>query len=188
MPAREYEILYIVRPELDDEQLAEAQKSVDAILSDLGGQVKKTDVWGRRKLAYEVKHLREGHYVLTDFDIEPERVPELEATLRIHETVFRHLVTRKPERHVRGKPRQGEGPAQKTTAAEAAEVAPEGSEAAEAAPEAAEAEGTSAPVEEVTQSAESAGAEAEGDAVPAQAVADGAEDQSESESPPGEET
>lgn len=181
MPAREYEILYIVRPELDDEQLAEAQKSVDTILSDLGGQVKKTDVWGRRKLAYEVKHLREGHYVLTDFDIEPERVPELEATLRIHETVFRHLVTRKPERHVRGKRRKAEAPAQEPAAAEAAEVAPEAAEAAEA-------EGSPAPAGEATLSEEPVGAEAEGDAVPAQAVADGAGDQSESESPPGEET
>lgn len=183
MPAREYEILYIVRPELDDEQLAEAQKSVDTILSDLGGQVKKTDVWGRRKLAYEVKHLREGHYVLTDFDIEPERVPELEATLRIHETVFRHLVTRKPERHVRGKPRQGEAPAKDATAADAVEVAPAG----------AEADGTSSPAEEVAPAGEVAqgepvGAGTEGDAVPAQAVADAAEDRSESESPPGEET
>lgn len=185
MPAREYEILYIVRPELDDEQLGEAQKSVDTILTDLGGQVKKTDVWGRRKLAYEVKHLREGHYVLTDFDIEPERVPELEASLRIHETVFRHLVTRKPERHVRGKPRQGEAAGQDAATTEAAE-------AAEAAPEEPEAGGTSAVAEESVQAEETAeepvGVEAEGDAVPARAVAESAEDESESESPPDEET
>ena len=180
MPAREYEILYIVRPELDDEQLAEAQKSVDGILAELGGQVKKTDVWGRRKLAYEVKHLREGHYVLTDFDIDPERVPELEASLRIHETVFRHLVTRKPERHVRGKPRQGEAAAAQDGATAEAEAAT---------PQEPEVDGTSAAAEapaEVEASAEAqepVEAETEDDAVPA-----AAQEESESDSPPDEET
>ena len=174
MPAREYEILYIVRPELDDERLAEAQKSVDKILSELGGQVKKTDVWGRRKLAYEVKHLREGHYVLTDFDIEPERVPELEASLRIHETVFRHLVTRKPERHVRGKPRQGEA-----TAAQDGTTA----EAEPATPEEPEVNGTAAVAEAPAEAPEPVETETEDDAVPAVA-----QEESESDSPPDEET
>lgn len=95
---RDYEILYIVRPELDEDQLGQAMKSVDTLIANLGGATQKTDVWGRRRLAYEVGHLREGQYVLTDFQIEPARVPELEATLKISDTVFRHLVTRKPEK------------------------------------------------------------------------------------------
>lgn len=94
---RDYEILYIVRPELDDEQLTAAIRSVDTLVGSLGGSVKKTDVWGRRRLAYEVRRLREGQYVLTDFAVDPARVPEMEATLKISDTVFRHLITRKPE-------------------------------------------------------------------------------------------
>jgi small subunit ribosomal protein S6 len=94
---RDYEILYIVRPEFDDEQLQAAIATVDKLIQNLGGAVQKTDVWGRRRLAYEVRHLREGQYVLTDFQFEPARVPELEATLKISDTVFRHLVVRKPE-------------------------------------------------------------------------------------------
>jgi len=94
---RDYEILYIVRPELDDEQLQQAVASVDKLIDNLGGAKQKTDVWGRRRLAYEVKHLREGQYVLTDFQLEPVRVPEMEATLKISDTVFRHLIVRKPE-------------------------------------------------------------------------------------------
>ena len=94
---RDYEILYIVRPELDDEQLQQAVASVDRLIDNLGGAKQKTDIWGRRRLAYEVKHLREGQYVLTDFQIDPARVPEMEATLKISDTVFRHLVVRKPE-------------------------------------------------------------------------------------------
>jgi small subunit ribosomal protein S6 len=95
---RDYEILYIVRPELDEEKVHEAVGSVDKLIANLGGATVKTDVWGRRRLAYEVRHLREGQYVLTDFRIEPARVPEMEATLKISETVFRHLIVRKPEK------------------------------------------------------------------------------------------
>jgi len=94
---RDYEILYIVRPELDEEQLQSAIGSVDRLIQSVGGQGQKTDVWGRRRLAYEVDRLREGHYVLTDFQLDPQRVPEMEATLKISDTVFRHLIVRKPD-------------------------------------------------------------------------------------------
>ena len=94
---RDYEILFIVRPELDDEQVGKAVETVSTLIQNLGGEPQKTDVWGRRRLAYEVSHLREGHYVLTDFRLDPERVTEMEATLKISDTVFRHLITRKPE-------------------------------------------------------------------------------------------
>jgi len=95
---RDYEILFIVRPDLDEDQLSAATKSAEPLIANLGGEHQKTDVWGRRRLAYEVAHLREGQYVLTDFRLDPARVPEMEATLRISETVFRHLVVRKPEK------------------------------------------------------------------------------------------
>lgn len=98
MPARDYEILYIVKPDLDEEAVTAATKTVDELITGFGGTVQKTDQWGRRKLAYEVQHLREGYYVLTDFRFDPERVPDLEGQLRISETVFRYLVTRKPEK------------------------------------------------------------------------------------------
>jgi small subunit ribosomal protein S6 len=102
---RDYEILYIVRPDLDDEQVHGAVGSVDKLIANLGGTTVKTDIWGRRRLAYEVRHLREGQYVLTDFRIDPGRVPEMEATLKISDTVFRHLIVRKPEPARNGKPK-----------------------------------------------------------------------------------
>jgi small subunit ribosomal protein S6 len=129
---RDYEILYIVRPELDDEQLQAAIGTVDKLIDNLGGAVQKTDVWGRRRLAYEVRHLREGQYVLTDFQIDPARVPEMEATLKISDTVFRHLVVRKPEIKVR--PKKTKASAQDATpAAPAAAAAPAQAEPAAAA-------------------------------------------------------
>jgi small subunit ribosomal protein S6 len=118
---RDYEILYIVRPDLDEGQLNEAVAQVNGLIENLGGSPKKTDVWGRRRLAYEVRHLREGQYVLTDFEIEPTRVPEMEATLKISDTVFRHLIVRKPELGGDGA-QGGQATADQAAAPEAAEA------------------------------------------------------------------
>jgi small subunit ribosomal protein S6 len=93
---RDYEILYIVRPEIEETDLPDVTKRVETLIESLEGNIQRTNVWGKRRLAYEVDHLREGHYVLTDFQIEPARVPEMEATLKISDTVFRHLIVRKP--------------------------------------------------------------------------------------------
>jgi small subunit ribosomal protein S6 len=122
MPARDYEILYIVKPDLDEEAVAETSKSVEELIKGFGGTVQKTDQWGRRKLAYEVQHLREGYYVLSDFLFDPERVPDLEGQLRISETVFRYLVTRKPEkiRSTRARRKAARAAAEATAAAAAA--------------------------------------------------------------------
>ena len=94
---RDYEILYIVRPDVEETDLPNVTRTVEGLIENLDGSVQQTNVWGKRRLAYEVEHLREGHYVLTDFAIEPGRVPEMEATLRISDNVFRHLIVRKPQ-------------------------------------------------------------------------------------------
>ena len=95
---RDYEILYIVRADLDDEKVQDAVKRVNTLIQRSGGTVDKTNLWGKRRLAYEVKHQKEGSYVLQDFQLDPDRVPELEAALKITEEVLRHLVVRKPEK------------------------------------------------------------------------------------------
>jgi small subunit ribosomal protein S6 len=128
MPARDYEILYIVKPDLDEEAVAAASKSVEDLISGFGGTVQKTDQWGRRKLAYEVQHLREGYYVLTDFQFDTDRVPDLEGQLRISETVFRYLVTRKPDRIRSTRARRKAARAAAEAASAAAEVVSEAAE------------------------------------------------------------
>lgn len=121
---RDYEILYIVRPELDEERLNEAIATVNRLIENLGGKSQKTDIWGRRRLAYEVRHLREGQYVLTDFQVEPARVPEMETTLKISETVFRHLIVRKPEPRPARNGRRRAAASQEAAAAEPAPAEP----------------------------------------------------------------
>jgi small subunit ribosomal protein S6 len=95
---RDYEVLYIVRPDLEDDKVQDVVKRVNSLIKRSGGSSDQTSLWGKRKLAYEVKHQKEGSYVLQDFQIEPDRVPELESALKITEEVLRHLIVRKPEK------------------------------------------------------------------------------------------
>ncbi|MBJ7610084.1 MAG: 30S ribosomal protein S6 [Candidatus Dormibacteraeota bacterium] len=89
---RDYELMYIVRPELDDEALQGAVQSVEQMINGVGGSVVRSTSWGRRRLAYEVEHLRDGHYMLLHIRADGARVPDIERALTIHETVFRHLL------------------------------------------------------------------------------------------------
>ena len=89
---RDYELMYIVRPELDDDAVRAAVKSVRGLIEAQHGEVVKTTLWGKRRLAYEVKRLRDGYYVLVVFHLDGDRVAPLERALRIHDNVFRHLL------------------------------------------------------------------------------------------------
>jgi small subunit ribosomal protein S6 len=89
---RDYELMYIVRPELDDEAVRAAVTRVRGMIEAHNGEVVKTTLWGKRRLAYEVNHLRDGHYVLVVLHLDGDRVAPLERALRIDETVFRHLI------------------------------------------------------------------------------------------------
>ena len=95
---RDYEVLYIVRADFDDDKVQDAVKRVNTLIQRSGGTSDRTNLWGKRKLAYEVKHQKEGSYVLQDFKLDPNRVPELEAGLKITEEVLRHLIVRKPDK------------------------------------------------------------------------------------------
>ena len=97
---RDYEVLYIVRADLDDDKVQDAVKRVNTLIERSGGTPDSTNLWGKRKLAYDVKHQKEGSYVLQDFHLDPDRVPELEALLKITEEVLRHLIVRKPEKAI----------------------------------------------------------------------------------------
>ena len=89
---RDYELMYIVRPELDDEGLQAATQSVDTLIQSVGGSVVRSTSWGRRRLAYEVDHLRDGHYMLLHLRVDGGQVANIERALTIHDTVFRHLL------------------------------------------------------------------------------------------------
>ncbi len=92
-----YELMYIVKPELDDQQVQQEIEKVGQLIQTNGGQVKKVTPWGKRRLAYTVKDNREGHYVVEEFDLDQAKVQEVERVLKISDSVFRHLLVRQDE-------------------------------------------------------------------------------------------
>lgn len=91
---RDYELVYIISPEVDEEVLESTTGSVKQYITGNGGVVSEEERWGKRRLAYPIKRHQEGNYVLTRFKMEPEWSKGLEANLEISENVLRHLLIR----------------------------------------------------------------------------------------------
>ena len=94
MDARKYELVYVMKPEATEAEVAEMQAQVEAIIARLGGALEKTDVWGRRKLAYDIGNHKEGFYVLHVIAGSGELMKEIDRRLRNTEGLLRHLVVR----------------------------------------------------------------------------------------------
>ena len=92
-----YELLYILSPEMTDEALEERVNGVSQFITGREGVVDSVDKWGKRRLAYPLKHFLEGNYILARFKLSPARCRELEANLKISEEVLRHLLVRTGE-------------------------------------------------------------------------------------------
>jgi small subunit ribosomal protein S6 len=87
-----YELVVVVRPEADEENLGTIIEGVGQFITGKGGVVSEVEHWGKRRLAYPIKQYGEGHYVLTHFQMKPEHNKELETSLKISEDVIRHLL------------------------------------------------------------------------------------------------
>jgi small subunit ribosomal protein S6 len=90
---RRYELMLLLRPDLEDDKLQSAVEKVTRAIVNAGGSLSKVSPWGKRRLAYPIQHLREASYFLIHFDIEPAAVREIERGLLISEEILRHLVT-----------------------------------------------------------------------------------------------
>ena len=91
----QYEVLYVITPELDDEANQTVMAKFAEIITANGGEIEKTDVWGKRRLAYPIDYKTEGFYVLVTFNANPELPRELERNMRNDERLMRYMVTRK---------------------------------------------------------------------------------------------
>lgn len=89
---QEYELIYILTPEIPDEALETRINSVSEFITTQDGTIEGVDKWGKKKLAYPIKHFLEGNYILTKFKMSPSKCKELEANLLISEDVMRHLL------------------------------------------------------------------------------------------------
>ncbi len=94
---RDYELTYIVKPDVDPATLTALVERVSGFVTAEGGTVSKTTQWGLRHLAYPIRRFREGHYIFTTIQIESPALARIEQKLRLVEDVLRYLLVRADE-------------------------------------------------------------------------------------------
>lgn len=88
---KNYELIYVLKTNIDDDAKTVVLDKVKAII-ETSGEVAKVDVWGARRLAYEIQKLSEGFYVLVNFKASTEIPKELDRNLKISDSVIRHMI------------------------------------------------------------------------------------------------
>ena len=91
----EYDLMYIVHPEADKDAVTVVGEQVASWISGQGGEISKTNVWGRRKLAFAINKQTEGTYVVVDLKLAGDALAEVERNVKLHEQVLRYLFIRK---------------------------------------------------------------------------------------------
>lgn len=86
-----YELVYVLKPAIEDETKEAVLDKVKSVI-EASGEVVKVDVWGVKRLAYEIQKLREGYYVLVEFKSTTDVPTELDRNLKINDNVIRHMV------------------------------------------------------------------------------------------------
>jgi small subunit ribosomal protein S6 len=135
--SRIYELVYIVTPEATEQQVADLHTQIDAIVQRFSGRIERTENWGRKKLAYEIAHQKEGIYVLETMHGPAEMIKELDRRLKVIDSVIRHLVVRVDEEMEVVERRQAERRAERARRREARGLPPESEPEAAAPAEAA---------------------------------------------------
>ena len=95
MSAHKYELMFIADPELDERGQKKLTEQYLELVTKEGGSVENTDIWGRRKLAYEIDGKTEGNYVVVNYTTTPEVSAELDRVLNLNESVVRTKILRK---------------------------------------------------------------------------------------------
>lgn len=95
---RRYELMVILDPDLEERTVAPSLDQFLTVVRSGGGSVEKVDVWGRRRLAYEIDKKPEGIYAVVDLTAEPDVVKELDRQLNLNEAVLRTKVMRPDQR------------------------------------------------------------------------------------------
>jgi small subunit ribosomal protein S6 len=97
MASRQYELVYILPPDSSDQVVADLHTQVEGVVSRMNGQIEKHEPWGRKRLAYEIGHNKEGFYVLEVISGSGELMKELDRRLKVMDQVIRHMVVRVDE-------------------------------------------------------------------------------------------
>ena len=89
---RTYEALYIINPELDDSAIQTVVSDVEKMITNSNGSIVRSDVWGKRKLAYTIQKHTDGVYVVLRFLANPDSIKRLEQQLKLTESIIRYMV------------------------------------------------------------------------------------------------
>jgi small subunit ribosomal protein S6 len=92
-----YEVMLLIDPSLEEEAHAAVVERATGVITSQGGAVDSTDDWGRRKLAFEVDGLTDGHYTVIQFHANPEIIAELDRVLHITDPVARFMIVRRDD-------------------------------------------------------------------------------------------
>ena len=94
---RTYEVVFIIDPDADDAEVMRLTEAVQKIIADQGGNITKTEMMGKRQLAYEINHKRAGVYVLLEVDGSGAEIAELERRMRVNDRILRYMTVRVDE-------------------------------------------------------------------------------------------
>lgn len=94
---RKYEVMYIIRPNIDDESKKAVVERFNKVLTDNGAEITETKDWGKRRLAYEIEDYHDGYYQIINFTAEPPAVQEFDRLAKISEDIIRHLIVKEDE-------------------------------------------------------------------------------------------
>ncbi|RSK29179.1 30S ribosomal protein S6 [Bacillus sp. HMF5848] len=95
---RKYEIMYIIRPNIEDEAKKAVVERFNGVLTNNGAELAEVKEWGKRRLAYEINDFRDGYYMLLKVSSEnAEAVQEFDRLAKINEDIIRHIVVREGE-------------------------------------------------------------------------------------------
>ena len=95
---RSYEVMLAINPQLEDEELDSLLDKLKKLITHAKGKITKTDKWGKRKLAYEIKDFTEATYVVLNFKSDAKIISEFERVVKLEERVIRYLLTLQPEK------------------------------------------------------------------------------------------
>jgi len=96
---RTYEIMFVLKPDLAEEVIAETRERIKKIIEDFGGEfIDEADGWGKKRLAYEIEKYLEGIYSVWHFKGKPEAIQELDRVIKISDKFLRHIIVRQNEK------------------------------------------------------------------------------------------
>jgi len=94
---RQYEVIFIIDPTADDDEVTRLSEGFKQIVTDQGGTITKHESMGRRQLAYEILHKTEGHFVLLEIEGSGREIAELERRMRVNDRIIRYITVRVDE-------------------------------------------------------------------------------------------